>query len=433
VNTFPSDPLVTLRALGLPEEIEAAARTGSPSPLPPANCHIHVPPNFSAFDSAAEAAALAAEQGVRVLGASNYYDYTVYGPFAAAAAARGVFPLFGLEIIALDPDLARAGVKVNDPGNPGRMYICGKSVVRLADPPPRAAERLRGIRERDAARMAEMTRRLDAHFASRGFPLGMDDEAIARSVAARHGVPRATVCLQERHVARAFQEALFERAPAADRPAALARVLGVSPPAAPREPVRVQTDIRSNLMKAGKPAHVEEAFVTCPEAVELVLDLGGIPCYPVIVDGMNPLPPWEADPETLIRNLRAAGFRCAELIPIRNRAETLKRYVPALRDAGFAVMAGTEHNTLDRLPIEPRCVDGSPLPDAVRDIFREGACVAVAHQFLAAHGRCGLVDGRGAPNPAWNSDDARIRGLARIGAEALRRFGESREAVTGSK
>ena len=54
---------------------------------------------------------LAAEQGVGVLGVSNYYDYDVYGDFVARARREGIFPLFGLEIIALIDELVRAGVE----------------------------------------------------------------------------------------------------------------------------------------------------------------------------------------------------------------------------------------------------------------------------------------------------------------------------------
>src|SRR5438874_9653272 len=92
-------------------------RENVPEPLR-VNSHIHLPPNFSAFDSVDQAVALAASEGVAVLGASNYYDYRVYGEFAREAARRGVFPLFGIEIIALIEELALDGVKINDPGNP---------------------------------------------------------------------------------------------------------------------------------------------------------------------------------------------------------------------------------------------------------------------------------------------------------------------------
>ena len=77
------------------------------------NAHVHLPPNFSAFESVAQAVGLAAEQGLSILGASNYYDWSVYQNFAALARARGILPLFCLEIICLIPELQATGVKIN--------------------------------------------------------------------------------------------------------------------------------------------------------------------------------------------------------------------------------------------------------------------------------------------------------------------------------
>ncbi|MCC2670179.1 MAG: hypothetical protein K0Q72_2650, partial [Armatimonadetes bacterium] len=102
--------------------------------LPKVNAHIHLPPNFSAFDTVAQAVDLARDQGIGVLGASNYYDYTVYGEFSERARAAGIYPLFGLEVIALLDDLQEAGVKINDPGNPGKLYLCGKGLSRFSPP-----------------------------------------------------------------------------------------------------------------------------------------------------------------------------------------------------------------------------------------------------------------------------------------------------------
>src|ERR1051326_3325450 len=91
-----------IKALGTPAEIRALADRGyGPSSPPPANAHIHLPPNFSAFDSVDQAVRLAAEERIGVLGISNYYDYSVYGEFVDLAGKAGVFPLFGLEIIAM--------------------------------------------------------------------------------------------------------------------------------------------------------------------------------------------------------------------------------------------------------------------------------------------------------------------------------------------
>jgi len=84
-----AEALDALRNLGTPEEMRALAQQDyGPRPPPRVNAHIHLPPNFSAFESVEKAVNLAAEQGVGALGASNYYDYEVYGDFVHLSSVR---------------------------------------------------------------------------------------------------------------------------------------------------------------------------------------------------------------------------------------------------------------------------------------------------------------------------------------------------------
>jgi hypothetical protein len=133
-------------------------------------------------------------------------------------------------------------------------------------------------------------------------------------------------------------------------------------------------------MKSGKPAFVTETFVDFDHAYRLILALGGIPCYPTLADGANPICGYEANLDELIADLKARNVHCAELIPIRNTPEVLSRYVHAFHDAGFIVTAGTEHNTPDLLPLDPTCLNGEPIPDDIKAIFSEGVRALVAHQ-----------------------------------------------------
>ena len=91
--------------------IDDSSDLGSPLPH---NAHIHMPPNFSAFDTVEQIIGLAVEQGQAMLVASNYYDHRIYGQFADRCFAAGIFPGYGLEIITYDQDLGAAGVKTND-------------------------------------------------------------------------------------------------------------------------------------------------------------------------------------------------------------------------------------------------------------------------------------------------------------------------------
>jgi hypothetical protein len=412
-----------LTGLLSPEAVDAAIGAGrAPAVRPLVNAHVHLPPNFSAFESVGQALDLAAAQHVAVLGCSNYYDFTVYGDFIAQARRRGIFPLFGLEIIALDDKLALEAVKINDPGNPGKMYICGKGITRFLDLSPRAAELMNLIRVNDADRMGAMIAALEAIFAAKGLATGLTHDAVVGRVVRRHGSPRETVWLQERHVCQAFQEAIFDLIAVPDRAAKLSLVYGDLPAGDVANPVAVQNELRSRLMKAGKPAFVPERFVTPAQARELVLELGGIPCYPTLADGVNPICGFEETPETLIKHLDEHDFAMAEFIPLRNNPDVLERYVTAMRRAGLAVTAGTEHNTLDLVPIPPHCVGEAPIPPAVAEIFWEGACVVAAHQWLRLQGRPGFVDETGRPNRGYRNADARIAAFRRIGEALLAHY-----------
>jgi len=414
--------LAALKGLGTVGEMQAAADAGlAPAGRPKSNGHIHLPPNFSALDSVRQLMDLASAQGVTVLGASNYYDYGVYAEFAALARERGIFPIFGLEVIALLDDLAKAGVKVNDPGNPGRIYFCGKGITRFAPMNREAKAIIDLIWKNDTGRMAQMIDALARIFESHGVRTGLTPGAVKDMIVRRHGSPRETVCVQERHAAKAFQEALFERVPEAARAETLAGIFGAKPKDAANA-VAVQNDIRSHLMKAGKAAFVEEALVTFEQGRQLVLALGGIPCYPTLADGTLPICGYEDPVEKLIETLRRERVCCVEFIPIRNKPEVLSRYVKAMRAAGFTILGGTEHNTLDLLPIEPTCLKGAPVPEDVKDIFWEGACVTAAHQFLTLHGECGFVDTQGRPNPAYPSAEERIAAFRRVGAAVMETY-----------
>jgi hypothetical protein len=396
-----------------------AAGDAIPAGHPIVNTHVHLAPNFSAFATPEGAVAAASAEGVRVMGASNFHDTNVYRRFADAATAAGILPTFGLEFITVVDDLRDAGIRVNDPGNPGRMYLCGKGVDPFREPTALAARIAAGARAENERRAREMSALLRDHFAAAGLATNLDDRAIVADVAERAGVPEAWVVLQERHMAMAFQEALFLQAEPERRGVILGRAYGKAPAAPAEDAVAVQGEIRSRLMKAGCPAFVAESALGFDEAVRLVLEWDGIPTYPTLADGSAPICPFEEDPAALAADLRRRGIHMAELIPNRNAPEVVEAYVAAFRAAGLAVTAGTEHNTLDAIPFDPVCRGGVPIPDAARATFLEGTCVILAHQALRRAGRPGFVDADGAPAAGFGSDDERIRWFAGLGRRIL--------------
>jgi len=419
-----AEALAYLKGLGTPQDLAVQADSSSRLSRLKVNSHIHLPPNFSAFQTVQQAIELSAAQGVRVLGVSNYYDYDVYGDFVNGARKAGIFPLFGLEIICLMDDLVKGGVKINDPGNPGKMYVCGKGITRFAPFSPEAERLLGIIRRNDSQRMREVIGKLAEVLAERGLPIPLTEADVIDMVAKRHQCPRERIYLQERHVCQAFQEAIFAKVPSAQRIEKLTTAFGLSAPPkfGPEEAVKIQNEIRAQLMKAGKPAYVLETFVNFEQAQQLILGLGGIPAYPTLADGTSPICPFEEPVEQLIANLKQRGFTAAEFIPIRNTPEVLSQYVKAMRQAGLVITAGTEHNTLDLLPIEPTCLKSVSVPDDVQEIFWEGACVVAAHQFLSLHGGCGFVDSQGRPNPNYPDADSRIAAFKSLGEAVIQKY-----------
>jgi hypothetical protein len=382
---------------------------------PVVNTHIHFPPNFSAFRDPADAVDTAAAEGARAIGISNFYDQSVYRVFADRAAQAGILPLFGLEFITLDDDLAAAGIRVNDPANPGRMYLCGKGIAPFKAKSAEASRIADEIRRGNDERAEAMVARLAAWFAGNGLDTGLTADSVAADVAAAAGVDRQWVSLQERHIAMAFQRALAAL-PAAEREAVLERAYGAPTAVDTDDPVALQGELRSRLLKTGTAGFVPEVPLGFGDAYRYVLELDGIPTYPTLADGVTPVCPFEAPAAELATRLLARGIHAAELIPIRNTVACVDDYVRAFTDAGIIVMAGTEHNTLDRIPLDPACVDG-PLSEFARQAFWQATCVVAAHAHEVAAGRPGYVDSTGARTGA--DPVARIADLAAIGAALI--------------
>ena len=378
---------------------------------PIVNTHVHVPPNFSAFSTPEDVVESAHAEGARAIGISNFYDQQVYGRFAELCRAAGIVPLFGLEFITLVPDLEASGIRVNDPANPGRMYVCGKGIDPFREKSQQAAATAAEIRQGNDARATEMVQHLDTHLRAAGLPTGLTAEAIAADVATRTSVPVEWVSLQERHIARAVEEAV-SALPIEERTAVLEAAYGRPAKASLDDPVAMQGEVRSRLLKAGTPGFAPEVPLSFGAAYAYVVAMGGIPCYPTLADGVDPVCPFEEPPADLAARIVERGIHLAELIPIRNKSVVVDEYVEAFLSAGIEVVAGTEHNTADRIPLDPACTDG-PLSSYARAAFWRGTCIVAAHQVRVAAGRPGYVDLNG--SRAADVEELVTEGAAIIG------------------
>lgn len=358
------------------------------------NSHIHTSESFSVFRSPTEAVWQAVREGIAVLGINDHYTVAGHEEFRRACEIAGIAATFSFEAVAMDRAAELEGLLLNDPDNPGRVYLCGKGVTRIpADSAP-AMQTLAGMRAALDRRNREMTEKVAALFRERLSADGPTWEAV------RALTPRGNAT--ERHVAWATLVRLRELA--VERAAPLAELIAACCAAAPppgADDAALQIFVRARLLKAGAPCYVrehEEAFVSSSTLREIFLAFGSIPTYPVLG---NPVTPGERDVDALLDRLEAAGFYAIEVIPHRNTRERLAEIVSAARRRWWPVFNGTEHNTPEARPLlDPFALD----PD-FEPWFSKSTAVLLRHQRLAERGEPGFVGQDGRPT----IPDARAR------------------------
>lgn len=359
--------------------------------LPEINGHIHTPHSFSAFSQIELAFQMARQEGIEVLGVNDFYTTDGYEEFAEKALEYRIFPLFNIEFMALQNDLLKAGIRVNDPNNPGRTYFSGKGLrfpVHMGAASSVAIDELQKESNRQTYQMVE---KLNQFLAENNTDIQFD--------AAKMHSELGKGLFRERHIAQGIRQAVFEKAAAADDRSQLFRKLfsGKDLKAPLGNIAMIENEIRGNLLKSGGAAFVPEdpkSFLSLDEVINLIVDAGGIPCYPVLLDDPDGnFTEYESNKHTLLKVLIQRKVWSVEFIPGRNSFEILKEYVTFFHENGFIVTFGTEHNTPQLDPLTVTCRGKVPLDDEFRNINYEGAAVIAAHQYLMAKGEEGYMSG----------------------------------------
>lgn len=360
------------------------------------NAHLHTPFSFSAFDSVSQAAGMAAEQGVKVIGINDFYSMDGYVEWDRAAREKKLYPLFNIEFISLNSDDQAAGVRVNDPNNPGRTYLSGKGMafpVKLSGEP---AAQLAAVREESNRQVAAMCEKVLALFKELGADAGFDFESIKRDL--------TKGSVRERHLAKAIRMAVARLYPDAEQQKAFYEKLfgGKALKSDIAAEAKVENEIRGNLLKAGGAAFVPEtpeAFLPMATVRSIILAAGGIPTYPFLADdAKGGFTDFEGDLEKAAATLKQRGFYSVEFITTRNSVEVLEKYCNYLWDNGFVITLGSEHNTPAMEPIKLAARGGVDLTPRLKQLNYWGACITAAHQKLVADGFEGYLDAEGRPN-----------------------------------
>ena len=376
--SFPSYEVLIKRMNGL--EVPAFRET---------NGHIHTPHSFSAFDKMETALIMAREEKIAVLGINDFFVTDGYETFYNSCLRNNVFPLFNIEFVGLMKDKQRKGVRINDPNNPGRIYFCGKGLDYPFSLGKLQRLQLKMVIMESQNQMRAMIAKLNELIKAINPSLSLSYEKI------RDGFAEDMV--RERHLAKALRYLAAENYKTGTEQLQFIESLynGKKSKTGMENTAALENEIRSNLLKSGGFAFVEEtgrSFLKLKTIISIIHDAGGIPCYPVLLDDASgKYTEFESDPVSLLESLTAMGIGCIELIPGRNDYKALKNFVEFFNEKGFVILFGTEHNTPELKPLTVTARGLQPLDDSLKQIAWEGACVIAAHQYLRAHGRQGYV------------------------------------------
>ncbi len=360
-------------------------------PAPDINGHIHTPHSFSAFSAVEQPFKMAKDEHVAILGINDFYTTDGYDEFAEQAQKHKIFPLFNIEFMALQNDLQEAGVRVNDPSNPGRTYFSGKGLRQPAQMSESSLKKVKKLQEESNRQTYDMVEKLNVFLAENNIDLQFNPKILQSKLAKN--------LFRERHIAQAIRIAVFEKETTADgRKALLQKIFsGKEVKSSIDNVAALENEIRGNLLKAGGVAFVPEdpkAFLSLDEVKEIIIDAGGIPCYPVLLDfGNGNFTDYEEDKEKLLAKLIENDVFSIELIPGRNNYQILKDFVTFFNNNGFVITFGSEHNTPQLDPIKLSCGGGIELDEELKNINYEGAAIIAAHQYLIANGKEGYLKG----------------------------------------
>jgi hypothetical protein len=381
-----------LKSFPGPDELQSDENSQSYLSVHKVNGHIHTPYSFSSFTGFDQIFRMALEEDIKVLGINDFYTMGGYETFYQFSLENKVFPLFNIEFIGLSAGDQRKGIRINDPNNPGRIYLSGKGLkfpVCLNDHFKTMIDQVIIESQKQVSSMLDKTNDLLKRLHS-SLRISMTE--------IRDSYTKEMV--RERHLAKAIRIKIFETIKGKEEQIAFLRDLfgGKEPEAALDEIAALENEIRSELLKTGGAAFVaedEKAFLTIEQIIELILHAGGIPCYPVLLDDKEgKFTDIERDWFYLVEWLRSYGISCIELIPGRNSYPVLKDFVTFFPEHEFVILFGTEHNTPDLLPLTVSCRNNISLDEELKKISFEGACVVAAHQYLNARGMTGYVDNK---------------------------------------
>lgn len=382
---------------GFPEKSEllAWAQKNGDGNIRLVNAHMHTPYSFSAFTDITQPLNMAVKEGISVVGINDFYTTEGYKEWASGCRERKLFPLFNIEYISLNGDDQAAGIKVNDPNNPGRTYLSGKGLAYPAHLPAPYDSKLKSVLKESNIQVQRMCDRLNEVLTKCNAGFQLDYNEIKATMT--KGMVR------ERHLAKALRKKINDNCITIfDKQLIYKNIFGGKVLQADYDKAApIENEIRGNLLKAGGAAFIAEspkAFLDMETVCQMILKAGGIPTYPFLADDNNGnFTEFEGSKEKALKTLKKRNICSVEFITTRNSLATLEEYAIFFNDNGFVVTFGSEHNTPAMEPIELFARGNTPLSEILLEINYQGACITAAHQYLVAKEESGYLNEEGKP------------------------------------
>jgi hypothetical protein len=365
---------------------------------------------------------LAKEENVGVLGINDFNTIDGHELFAEVCEKYNVFPIFNIEFATLIESDRVRGNRWNDITYPGMMYLCGKALDFPINLSSDSKNLLASVWKVSQDRIWKIIANVNEYMQSLSLDIVLDYQEI-RSLYAKQAV-------RERHLAKALYMSFVEKWNDPNLLLEKFRDLFQADTftADLADAVFLQNEIRNRLFRPGKVGYIDENYSThikFTDARSLILSSGGIPCYPLFLDGSQNMTEKEISITTLISELQELEIHAVEFISNRVPFDKLKNYVRAFHELGFCVSFGTEHCTSERYSLIPGTLGGRPFDTELEEIAYEGACIYAAHQQLHKMSRPGFVNDSG----KLLIDQSRLKNFIRIGDEAIKKVTQ-RETVT---
>ena len=366
------------------------AEQSSSGITPNVNAHIHSPYSYSSFNSIEQSFEMALKENIEVLGINDFFVTDGYAEFESHALKNRVFPLFNIEFIGLMKDAQTKGVRINDPNNPGRIYVSGKGLKNPLTLDPENESLVKQVINESQLQIKAIIEKANQWFFDKNIAIQLNYSTIKEAFARE--------LVRERHIAKAIRVEMEKTFTTVKELTDAYQIIFNGKPVKSEitEVAAIENEIRGNLLKSGGPAFVEEteaSFLDIKILIKIIRNAGGIPCYPVLLDDNNGfITEFEANYSNLAIELTQLGIACIELIPNRNDFDVLKNFASYFDKKGFAVLLGTEHNTPDLIPITPSARGKKELDEELKLISYKGVCVVSAHQYLVSKGEKGYVD-----------------------------------------